>query len=192
MFLRDPIFAVGPDTFLQVNAVQTPVLYRKAIDALELTGDEDLLDLYSGVGTITLALARRTKGRVLGIEVNPKSVENARRNAARAGLENRTRFEAGLVEDLLSNLLAEEASAGFRPVKAVIDPAFKGIEASVAKALGDAGLTRLVYVSCNPQTFVRDAKRLEAAGLKLIRVEAVDMFPGALHLEAVGTFVRNG
>lgn len=190
--VMDDIFAVGPDTFLQVNAVQTPVLYRKAIDALELTGDEDLLDLYSGVGTITLALARRTKGRVLGIEVNPKSVENARRNALRAGLDNRTRFEAGLVEDLLSNLLAEEASAGFRPVKAVIDPAFKGIEASVAKALGDAGLTRLVYVSCNPQTFVRDAKRLEAAGLKLIRVEAVDMFPGALHLEAVGTFVRNG
>ena len=124
--------------------------------------------------------------------MNPKSVENARRNAARAGLENRTRFEAGLVEDLLSNLLAEEASAGFRPVKAVIDPAFKGIEASVAKALGDAGLTRLVYVSCNPQTFVRDAKRLAAEGLTLVRVEAVDMFPGALHLEAVGTFVRNG
>lgn len=183
-------FAVGPDTFLQVNAVQTPVLYGKALDALELRGDEDLLDLYAGVGTITLAAARRTTGSVLGIEVNPKSVENARGNAERAGLQDRTRFEAGLVEEVLPRVLPQLRAEGFRPVKAVIDPAFKGIEASVARSLGEAGLTRLVYVSCNPQTFVRDAKRLEAAGLKLVRVEAVDMFPGALHLEAVGMFMR--
>lgn len=181
----DDCFAVGADTFLQVNSVQMPSLYRMAIDFLDPKADEDVMDLYCGVGTITLALGRRAR-RVMGVEVNPASVANAKENAKHAGLAESVCFETGLVEAVLPKILDK----GFHPVKAVIDPAFRGIEASVAKALGRSGLRRLVYVSCNPQSFVRDAVRLEAEGFRLTRIGAVDMFPGALHLEAVGCFER--
>lgn len=181
-------FEVRPETFLQVNTLQTPVLYGAAVDALHLSPGDAVLDLYCGVGTISSVLARAVgpEGRVTGVKLVEASVEAARANAKRNDLAN-VRFEAGPVETVLPRLALERA-----PTKAVLDPAFKGLAESVPAVLAQLPITDLVYVSCNPKTLVRDVKRLAAFGFELESVTPVDLFPGAFHLEAVAVLRRSG
>lgn len=181
-------FEVRPETFLQVNTLQTPVLYGAALEALRLSPGDAVLDLYCGVGTISSVLARAVgpEGRVTGVELVEASVEAARANAKRNGLAN-VRFEAGPVETVLPRLTLERA-----PTKAVFDPAFKGLADSVPATLAKLPITDAVYVSCNPKTLVRDVKRLSAFGFELESVTPVDLFPGAFHLEAVAVLRRPG
>lgn len=174
-------FKVGVETFMQVNAPQTPVLYKTAVDALGIKPGEDVWDLYCGVGTISLMMAA-AGANVVGVDRVEGSIACARENALANGLSDRARFIAGLVEDVLPGL---ESS----PKKAIVDPAFKGLDSTVPAVLGRV-LDELVYISCNPKTFVRDALLLKKEGLDLEWVQPVDMFPGAWHLELVGRFVR--
>lgn len=178
-------FGVTADTFLQVNTPQTPPLYDLALSWAEIKKDDTFLDLYCGVGTITLLGAQRAKA-ALGIEVVEPSTRAAKKNAERNNLENVT-FLTGRVEDVLPQHL----KTGFVPTVAIMDPAFKGVESTVPETLSQTPLKRLVYVSCNPKTFARDAKAFERLGWRLDRLGAVDLFPGALHLETVGRFVRD-
>lgn len=179
-------FTLDAQTFLQVNTPQTPVLYGRALDALELSPEDRVLDLYCGVGTLTLLAARRSAG-ALGVERVEQSIACARENARRNGLGSAA-FIAAPVEKALSEPLPE----GFRPTKIMVDPAYQGLAGGATRAVARLarreGVRRLAYVSCNPRSFARDAAALECEGLRLLSVTPVDMFPGALHFECVGVF----
>ena len=192
--LMDLAFTVGPQTFLQVNTPQTPVLYEKALDAADVQPGDQILDLYCGVGTITLAAARRAgpHGRALGVERVEASIVCARENAARNSIPQAA-FVAEPPETFLSAALKEGFPDDFKPTKIIVDPAYQGMAGGAAKALADLfslpnGPKRLAYVSCNPKSFARDAKELAAAELTLESISPVDLFPGAMHLELVAAF----
>lgn len=174
-------FKVGVETFMQVNAPQTPVLYKTAVDALGIEPGDEVWDLYCGVGTISLMMAA-AGASVVGVDRVEGSIGCARENARDNGLSDRARFLAGLVEDVLPKLEG-------CPKKAIVDPAFKGLDSTVPAVLARV-LDELVYISCNPKTFVRDAVLLKKAGFDLEWVQPVDMFPGAWHLELVGRFSK--
>lgn len=177
-------FPVGLSTFFQVNPYQTPRLYDLAVNALPHGGR--ILDLYCGIGSISLWASQRSS-EVVGVEENPASVEAAGRAAADNGVKNAT-FIAGDASRVMA-ALAEEASspAGRRFAGAIVDPPRKGLDPQVREALGRLGLRRLVYVSCYPATLARDAQALQGR-FKLISVQPVDMFPHTRHVECVAVF----
>lgn len=181
-------FRLGAETFLQVNTPQTPVLYSTALDALEIGKGDRVLDLYCGVGTLTLLAAARG-ARVLGIERVEHSIACAKENAGANGFTD-AHFLAAPVEAAL----LEPMPDGFVPDAVIADPAYQGLAGGAAAALGKlmrtSGAKRLAYVSCNPKSFARDAAVLVREGLRLVSVTPVDMFPGAMHLESVGVFER--
>lgn len=187
--LMELTFTLGAETFLQVNTPQTPVLYGLAIDALKLLPEDRVLDLYCGVGTLTLLAARHAE-RALGIERVTASIQCAQENAQRNHLENAF-FLTAPVEKALKDVAT--LPDGFVPTKIIVDPAYQGLAGGAAEALvalvKEAAIKRLVYVSCNPVTLARDAATLMRGGLELLSVTPVDMFPGAMHLEAVAVFV---
>ena len=179
-------FLVSPQSFLQVNPTQTEVLYDTAIRLLDPKPDESVADVYCGIGTISLALARHAKS-VIGIECVPEAIDDAKKNAALNGIEN-TLFLCGLAEDVLPSLVEK----GMRPDAIVIDPPRKGCEEAVLNAIAESGVNRLVYVSCNPATLARDAKILSTYGFRIEHVQPVDMFPHTQHIECVVCIQRTG
>lgn len=179
-------FEVSPQSFLQVNPSQTAVLYRKAIELLDPKPDETIFDLYCGIGTISLQIARGAKS-VIGIECVPKAIEDAKANAVRNGLKN-TVFLCDLSERALPVLLKQ----GIQPDAIVLDPPRKGCEPQVLEAIAESGVNRLVYVSCNPATLARDLKLLHEHGYLIWKVQPVDMFPQTAHVESVVLMSRVG
>ena len=177
--MRPPVPAVGALLF-QVNREQTEVLYGKALELAALTGAETVVELYCGIGTISLTLAQRAK-RVIGVEVVPQAVEDARENARRNGLADKVRFHCGDAAELAARLEAE----GVRPDVVVVDPPRKGLAPQVVEAIAGMGPDRVVYVSCDPATLARDVKRFGTLGYALGRAEAVDLFPRTAHVETV-------
>ena len=172
-------FLISPRSFFQVNGEQVEVLYEQVRHDAALTGVERVLDAYCGVGTIALYLAGQA-AEVVGIESVPEAVEDARRNAAYNGIENAF-FRVGRVEDVLPRLIQQ----GQRFDVAVLDPPRRGCEPSVLEALAAAGVPRLVYVSCHPESLARDLGRLAALGYAVEQVQPVDMFPMTTHIECV-------
>ena len=138
------------------------------------------MELYCGVGTISLTLAGRA-GRVIGVELTPQAVEDARENARRNGLEHKTRFECGDAARLAVKLEAE----GVRPDAVVVDPPRKGLAPEVVDAIARMAPERVVYVSCDPATLARDVKRFRALGYAPAWAEAVDLFPRTTHVETI-------
>ena len=179
-------FLVSPQSFLQVNPAQTRVLYEEAIRLLNPKPNETVTDVYCGIGTISLAIAKHA-GRVIGIECVPEAIEDAGRNAANNGVNN-AEFLCGLAEEILPRLVKD----GMRPDAIVIDPPRKGCEPEVLSAIAQSGVKRLVYVSCNPATLARDAKILAAYGFQIAHVQPVDMFPHTHHVESVALITRAG
>ena len=172
-------FAVSPQSFLQVNPTQTKKLYDTAIRLLDPKPDETIADVYCGIGTISLAIAKHV-GKVIGVECVPEAIEDANKNAAENGIQN-ANFICGLAEDVLPNLVQN----GMRPDAIVIDPPRKGCEEPVLSAIAESGVKRVVYVSCNPATLARDAKILSTFGFTIRYVQPVDMFPHTQHVETV-------
>ena len=172
-------FDLSPAAFFQVNPQQTEVLYQTALDFADLSPDDRLCDVYCGAGTISLMMARHCK-EVLGIEIVPQAIENAKANAARNGITN-AHFRCGAAEEMLPALVNE----GLRPDVIVIDPPRKGVEPAVIDAIAKAGPRRVVYVSCNVATQARDAALLVAHGYRLDRVQPVDMFCWTSGVECV-------
>ena len=172
-------FAISPQSFLQVNPAQTRVLYQKAIEFLSPQPDETILDLYCGIGTISLQIARRAQ-RVIGVECVPEAIRDAKANAARNRIIN-AEFLCDLAETALPKLL----QSGVRPDAIVLDPPRKGCEPAVVEAIGNSSVNRVVYVSCNPATLARDLKLLCEHGYAIEKVQPVDMFPQTGHVETV-------
>ena len=172
-------FAIGPHAFYQVNHDQCERLYALAGDFAGLTGDQVLLDLYCGVGTIGLTLADRCR-RLIGVEVVPQAVENARENARRNGIENAEFLCADA-----AGAATQLASQGVRPDVAIVDPPRKGCAPEVFAAMDKMGTQRLVYVSCDPATLARDLALLATMGYTARRACGVDLFPRTPHVETV-------
>ena len=172
-------YALSPQSFFQVNPIQTEKLYQTAVDFAGLTGSELVADLYCGAGTISLLLARHAK-KVVGIEIVPQAIRDAEENARVNGVSN-AEFHAAAAEDLLPQMVAQ----GLRPDVIVLDPPRKGCEEPVLRAIAAAAPRRVVYVSCDPATLARDAKILCANGYQADQCQPVDMFCWTGHCETV-------
>lgn len=171
-------FEISPQSFFQINPAQAERLYDNAVTYAAPHGGT-VLDLYCGTGTISLCLAAKAD-RVIGAEIVPEAVENARKNAAENGVGN--------VEFLCADAgqaAAELARRGIRPDAVVVDPPRKGMYENTVEAIGKMSPARLVYVSCDPATLARDVKRLSAYGYTVTDGTAVDMFPRTHHVETV-------
>ncbi len=178
-------FRLSPRSFYQVNRDQCEVLYDLAAEFASLAGNETVLDLYCGIGTISLVMAKRA-GRVIGVEVVPEAIEDARANALRNGVAN-AEFWCGDASDAAKRLLDE----GLRPDVVIVDPPRKGLAEEVVDTVAAMGPDRVVYVSCDPATLARDVKRFGALGYEVKRAEAVDMFPRTGHVETVCLLSKN-
>ena len=177
--LRGLTFKLSVPSFYQVNPAQTEVLYGKALEFAALTGTETVLDLYCGIGTITLCMAGSAR-RVIGAEIVPEAIRDAEENAARNGIENAD-FFCGDAADVAARLEGE----GLRPDVVTVDPPRKGLAPQVIASIAAMGPDRVVYVSCDPATLGRDVKLFAQTGYALTRACAVDMFPGTRHVETV-------
>jgi len=177
-------FRLSPRSFYQVNHHQAQRLYRAAIEQAEITKEDLVLDLYCGVGTITLAMAG-SAGKVIGVEVIEQAVADARDNAKRNGIENAEFFCGDAGQAAL-----ELEKQGVRPDVVVVDPPRKGLNADTIEALHRMGPRRIVYVSCDPATLARDAALLKQHGYAVKNAMACDLFPRCSHVESVVCFSR--
>lgn len=185
----DLSFEISPLSFYQVNPVQMKVLYDQAREYAGLTGTENVLDLYCGVGTIGLYMADQA-ANVVGIESVKNAVLDANRNAVINGIVN-ARFVCGRAEEELPRLLA--AAGGNDMIAgcvqsadvAILDPPRAGCDRRLLEAVADVGVARIVYVSCDPATLARDVKVLAELGYAFVEATPVDMFPWTVHCETV-------
>ena len=166
--------------------MQTEVLYNLALSFAELTGDETVWDLYCGIGTISLFLARKAK-MVYGVEIIPQAIEDAKENARRNGIEN-ARFFVGKAEDVLPR--EYEKNQVYADV-IVVDPPRKGCDESLLETMLKMQPKRIVYVSCDSATLARDLKILCEGGYEIRKLRGVDQFPHTTHVETIVLLSHN-
>lgn len=177
-------FKVSPQTFLQTNTLMAERLYRKALEYAGLEGHEFVFDLYSGIGSIALLMAKSCS-EILGIEIVEDAVRLARENALANGVTN-SRFISGKVRAALKNIELDR-----QPDLVVLDPPRAGASKKEVQRVIERGAPRIVYVSCNASTLAGNAAQLAEGGYQLIRTGAVDMFPHTPHIEVVSLFERS-
>lgn len=182
---RGITFDISPLSFYQVNPVQTEKLYSLALSYAGLTGRETVWDLYCGIGTISLFLAKDAK-QVYGVEIVPQAIEDARKNAENNGIGN-AQFFVGKAEEVLPEKYEKE---GIFADVIVVDPPRKGCDAECLDTMLKMKPERIVYVSCDSATLARDLKVLCDGGYEVKRVRAVDMFPMTVHVESVACLQR--
>ena len=177
-------FRLSARSFYQVNHAQAQRLYETAIAMAGITKNDLVLDLYCGVGTITLAMASAA-GKVMGVEVVPQAIEDARDNARRNGIENAEFFCADAGAAAL-----ELEQKGIRPDIITVDPPRKGLNSDAIEAIDRMNPKRLVYISCDPATLARDTALLKERGFRLEKAIAADLFPRCSHVETVALLGR--
>ena len=177
--IHDLKFSISSKSFYQVNPKQTEVLYGKALEFAQLTGKETVLDLYCGVGTISMFLAQQAR-HVTGIEIVPQAIQDARKNAALNGIAN-IEFVCSDAASYAKKLCEQ----GMHPDVIVVDPPRKGCDAEAIESMVMMQPKRIVYVSCDPGTLARDLKLLKEKGYHTEIVQPVEMFPFTHHVETV-------
>ncbi|KRM73078.1 23S rRNA (uracil(1939)-C(5))-methyltransferase RlmD [Lacticaseibacillus brantae] len=177
-------FHISALSFYQVNPTQTEVLYTRAVEEAGLTGNEVVIDAYSGIGTISLTMARHAK-QVYGVEIVPQAVEDARENAKINGIKN-VDFTVGKAEEVMQ----QWKDAGLKADVLMVDPPRKGLDEAFIDAAGYMKPKKIVYVSCNPATLARDINRLGAFGYQAHTTQPVDMFPQTQHIESITVLTR--
>ena len=172
-------FRISAQSFYQINHHQAELLYEAAIAQGQITKEDLVLDLYCGVGTITLAMAKAAK-KVIGVEVVAEAVADARENAKRNGIENAEFFcgDAG-------KAALELESRGIKPDVVVVDPPRKGLNTDAIEGICQMAPRRIVYVSCDPATMARDVAIFKERGYSLLSAQAADLFPRCAHVESV-------
>ena len=178
-------FRISPDAFFQTNTLMAEKLYGAAGELAGLTGKERVLDLFCGIGTISIALSTEARS-VIGVELVPEAVRDAQKNARLNGIDN-VRFMGGDVRTTLRPLLEEAGEADV----VVVDPPRAGLSQKVVRRVLEANAQRIVYVSCNPTTLAPNARQIVDAGYELRTVRPVDMFPQTPHIECVALFERH-
>ena len=186
-------YHISPQSFYQVNPIQTEKLYSLALDYAGLTGKEAVWDLYCGIGTISLFLAGKA-GKVYGVEIVPQAIEDAKNNAELNGITN-AEFFVGKAEEVLPEFYeknvadkkrgAEDGEDMLHPDVIVVDPPRKGCDEKCLETMLKMQPERIVYVSCDSATLARDLRILCDGGYKLKRVRAADQFPNTTHVETV-------
>lgn len=191
-YIGDVKFQISPRSFFQVNPVQTEKLYRTALEFAQLTGNEVVWDLYCGIGTISLFLARSAR-QVYGVEIVPEAVADARKNARLNGIEN-VEFFVGKAEEILPGYyegirreqrMINAVSGAFKPDVICVDPPRKGCEEKLLETMVRMAPKRIVYVSCDPATLARDVKYLAEHGYEPRKVQPVEQFGESWHVECV-------
>ena len=172
-------FNISPLSFYQINRTQTERLYSIAAEYAQLSGEEFLIDLYCGTGTIGLSMANRAN-KVLGIEIIPQAIENAKENAKINNIKNAEFICSDAAE--AAEQLSENKT---RPDVVVVDPPRKGCDGVVIESICKMSPKRVVYVSCDPETLARDLAVFEKSGFNVLEVTPVDMFPRTQHVETV-------
>ena len=170
-------FGISAKSFYQVNPVQTEKLYGLAVKMAKLCNDDVVFDLYCGIGTIGI-FASKFVNKVYGIEIVEDAVRNAKENASLNGINN-CEFFAGDVERILDNIIKKD-----RPNVVFVDPPRKGIDDTTINNLMDVRPEKIVYISCNPATLVRDLAKLESS-YNILGITPVDLFPFTEHCECV-------
>ena len=178
-YIGDVKFRISPLSFYQVNPVQTRKLYGTALDYAELTGEENVFDLYCGVGTISLFLAKEAK-HVIGVEIVGQAIEDAKVNAQINHIEN-AQFYCGAAEEVIPDLYRQGVTADV----VVVDPPRKGCDEKLLDTIVNMAPEKVVYVSCDSATLARDLKYLNEHGYVVRKVQPVDMFPMGVHVETV-------
>ncbi len=178
-------FKLSPQSFYQVNREGAEKLYSIAKDYAELKDDDMLLDMYCGTGTIGLSMAK-TCGSLIGVEIVPEAIEDAKKNAERNGIDN-ARFICGDASVAADKLKSE----GVTPDVIVLDPPRKGCQRELIETVAEMSPERVVYVSCDPATLARDLKIFYEMGYKTLEVTPVDMFPRTAHCESVAKLYRS-
>ena len=180
----DKVFRISPRSFYQVNPVMTTVLYGKALEYMELTGDETVIDAYCGTGTIGMLASEGAK-RVIGVELNADAVKDAKFNAKRNNIENIEFYTADA-----SDFMVEMAKAGEKADVVIMDPPRAGSDERFMSSVVTLSPKRVVYVSCNPETLARDLKYFIKNGYNVKKIQPVDMFPHTNHVESVVLLIR--
>ena len=183
-YIGDFRFNISPLSFFQVNPTQTEVLYGKALEYANLTGNEEVFDAYCGTGTITLFLSQKAK-KVYGVEIIPQAIDNAWINAKENKVEN-VEFFVGESEVVIPDLI----NNGVKADVVVVDPPRKGCDKKLLDAITNIDAKKIVYVSCDPSTLGRDLQVLEENGYKTLEVQPVDMFPNTSHVENVAKLIK--
>lgn len=183
-YIGDFRFNISPLSFFQVNPIQTEVLYGKALEYANLTGNEEVFDAYCGTGTITLFLSQKAK-KVYGVEIIPQAIDNAWINAKENKVEN-VEFFVGESEVVIPDLI----NKGVKADVVVVDPPRKGCDKKLLDAITNIDAKKIVYVSCDPSTLGRDLQVLEENGYKTLEVQPVDMFPNTSHIENVAKLIK--
>lgn len=179
-------YRISSKSFYQVNTEQTEKLYQTAIEFAALQKEDIVIDAYSGIGTIGLSLADKVKA-VYGMELVPEAIEDAQFNALTNKIEN-AHYEVGKAETVMKKW----QDKGIKPSVIVIDPPRKGLDARFIASAIDMEPARLVYISCNPATFARDAKLFAESGYEVKKVQPVDLFPQTHHVELVALLAPKG
>ena len=198
-YIGDIKYQISPLSFFQVNPRQTEKLYGKALEYAGLTGNETVWDLYCGIGTISLFLAKNAR-KVYGVEIVPQAIEDAKNNAAINGIDN-AEFFVGKAEEVVPHFYEEmarlaadtsateaqreEARKSITPDVVVVDPPRKGCDESLLDTIVKMSPERIVYVSCDSATLARDLGLLAAKGYKTVKVQPVDQFSHTVHVETV-------
>lgn len=170
-------YEISPHSFFQINPHQTEKLYNTAIEFAKISSDDTVMDIYCGIGTISLTAAKYAK-QVIGIEIVPEAIRDAKQNAIANNITN-TEFHCAAAEDIVPKLLQRNK----KPDIIILDPPRKGSDEATLSAIVGASPKRIVYISCNPATLARDAKFLTQNGYSLTKITAVDMFPYTSHVE---------
>lgn len=180
----DKVFRISPRSFYQINPVMTTVLYGKALEYMELSGTEMVIDAYCGTGTIGM-LASDTAGKVIGVELNADAVRDAKFNAKRNGIENIEFYTADA-----GDFMVDMAKAGERADVVIMDPPRAGSDERFMSSVVTLAPKRVVYVSCNPETLARDLRYFIKNGYNVKKIQPVDMFPHTSHIESVVLLTR--
>jgi 23S rRNA (uracil1939-C5)-methyltransferase len=181
--IGDIKFAISARSFYQVNPEQTKVLYDRALEYADLTGEENVIDAYCGIGTISLFLAQKAR-KVYGVEIVPEAIEDAKKNAELNGISN-VEFAVGEAE----TVIPEWYENGVVADVLVVDPPRKGCDDKLLQTIINMKPKKVVYVSCNPATLARDLRVLEDGGYQTVEVQPVDMFPQTMHVECVAQLI---
>lgn len=179
-YIGDVQFEISPLSFYQVNPLQTQVLYQTALDFAGLEGNETVLDLYCGIGTISLFFAQKAK-HVFGVEIVPEAIADAKRNATLNSMNNAD-FAVGAAEDVIPRLYEEK---GITADVVVVDPPRKGCDSVLLDTIAAISPKKVIYVSCDSATLARDLAYLCPKGYTIEKVQVVDMFPHTVHVETV-------
>ena len=178
-------FRISPKAFYQINPIQTEVLYGKAMEFAEFTGKERVLDAYCGTGTIGIIASENTK-EVIGVELNPDAVKDAVINAKLNNVEN-----ISFYEDDAGKFMIEAAESKEKFDVVIMDPPRAGASLDFLRSLVTLAPEKIIYISCNPETQVRDLSYLTRKGYKVRKIQPVDMFPHTEHVEVVASLRRN-